>query len=71
MSHELKPLNAILSFCGVCAMTLAIGNEKYSEYAKNIYDSGNHLLGLINDVLDMAKLRQPLFKPEQFERRTH
>jgi len=59
MSHELRtPLNAILGFSEVIAtQTLGpVGSVKYLEYAKDIHFSGNHLLNLINDVLDLAKI---------------
>ena len=59
MSHELRtPLNAILGFSEVIAtQTLGpVGSVKYLEYAKDIHFSGNHLLNIINDVLDLAKI---------------
>ncbi len=59
MSHELRtPLNAILGFSEVIANEMfgAAANAKYVEYAKDIHKSGQHLLDLINDVLDLAKL---------------
>ncbi len=59
VSHELRtPLNAILGFSEVLKNEMfgPIGNERYREYGKIIHDSGSHLLGLINDVLDMSKL---------------
>ncbi len=58
MSHELRtPLNAIIGFSGV-ALNKTFGplSEKYEEYARHIHDSGNHLLELINDILDMSKI---------------
>ena len=58
MSHELRtPLNAIIGFSEVMeAQLLGPLPEKYHGYAKNIRDSGAHLLELINDVLDMSKI---------------
>lgn len=59
MSHELRtPLNAILGFSEVLKEELfgPMGNERYHEYAGNIYESGRHLLGLINDILDLSKI---------------
>jgi len=58
MSHELRtPLNAIIGFSQI------LQDEDYSSleenergYAKDIYESGNHLLNLINDILDLAKV---------------
>lgn len=59
MSHELRtPLNAINGFSEVIATEILgpVGNAKYLEYAKNILSSGQHLLEMINDILDMAKI---------------
>jgi signal transduction histidine kinase len=59
MSHELRtPLNAIIGFSEVqtAQMFGPIGDARYLEYAKDIHRSGNHLLELINDVLDFSKL---------------
>jgi len=58
MSHELRtPLNAILGFSEIIK-TRAFGNsiEQYSEYGNYIHGSGQHLLTLINDILDLAKI---------------
>ena len=59
MSHELRtPLNAIIGFAEILHQELfgPIGNESYKEYAHDIAESGVHLLELINDLLDIAKL---------------
>ena len=59
MSHELRtPLNAIIGFAELIrAETMGpVGNRTYCEYAKDIHDSGHHLLSLINDVLDLSKI---------------
>jgi PAS domain S-box-containing protein len=58
MSHELRtPLNAILGFSQVIRdRHFGDAAERYSEYAANIHDSGEMLLALITDILDMAKL---------------
>jgi signal transduction histidine kinase len=59
MSHELRtPLNAICGFSEMLRDEILgpLGQEQYKEYAKDIYDSGAHLLDIINDVLDMAKI---------------
>ncbi len=59
MSHELRtPLNAILGFSELMGnATLGpLGNPKYEEYTKDINDSGRHLLGLIQDILDLSKI---------------
>ena len=58
MSHELRtPLNAIIGFSEVLSERM-FGelNEKQAEYLKDIYASGNHLLSLINDILDLSKI---------------
>jgi signal transduction histidine kinase len=58
MSHELRtPLNAIIGFSDIIRRELfgPIRNEKYTEYARDIHDSGAHLLAIINDILDLAK----------------
>ncbi len=59
MSHELRtPLNAVLGFSEVIRDRM-FGNEamdRYSEYADSIHVSGSHLLGLINDILDLSKI---------------
>ncbi len=59
MSHELRtPLNAIIGFSDMIESQMLgpIFNEKYLEYARNINDSGKHLLDLISDILDMSKI---------------
>ena len=58
MSHELRtPLNAIIGFSEVLNERM-FGelNEKQEEYLKDIYASGQHLLSLINDILDLSKI---------------
>jgi len=58
MSHELRtPLNAIIGFSEVLAQGMfgAI-NEKQTEYLRDILESGQHLLSLINDILDLSKI---------------
>ena len=58
MSHELRtPLNAIIGFSDILKKELfgALGDARYSEYVRDINDSGNHLLAIINDILDLAK----------------
>lgn len=59
MSHELRtPLNAINGFSEIMAgeMFGPLGDAKYKGYANDILQSGQHLLSLINDILDMAKI---------------
>jgi signal transduction histidine kinase len=59
MSHELRtPLNAIIGFGDMIRgeMLGAVGNKRYLEYARDIYDSGMHLLSLVEEILDLAKV---------------
>ena len=59
MSHELRtPLNAINGFSEIMQSELygPLGDEKYKEYVDDILSSGQHLLELIEDILDMSKI---------------
>lgn len=59
MSHELRtPLNAIIGFSEVLQSERLgpLGSERYCSYAADIHNSGNHLLSLINDILDLSKV---------------
>ena len=59
MSHELRtPLNAIIGFSDSMKAEIfgPIGHEKYREYLEDIHQSGQHLLGLINDILDVSSI---------------
>ncbi|MDX2027012.1 MAG: ATP-binding protein [Alphaproteobacteria bacterium] len=59
MSHELRtPLNAIIGFAEIIKDQLfgPVGQSQYTEYARDIHDSGELLLSLINDILDMSKI---------------
>ncbi len=58
MSHELRtPLNAIIGFSEVLTERMFGDlNEKQDEYLKDIHASGQHLLSLINDILDLSKI---------------
>lgn len=59
MSHELRtPLNAINGFSEILAHELygPLGDDRYKGYAEDILTSGQHLLDMINDILDMAKI---------------
>ena len=59
MSHELRtPLNAVIGFSEMMERQLLgpLGNEKYLEYIVGIRESGEHLLDLISDILDMSKI---------------
>jgi two-component system cell cycle sensor histidine kinase PleC len=58
MSHELRtPLNAIIGFAEIMQNeVMGPLPERYRSYAADILNSGNHLLGMVNDLLDMAKI---------------
>jgi len=59
MSHELRtPLNAIIGFSEIMesGMFGPLGAEKYREYCRDIRESGEYLLDVINDILDMSKI---------------
>ena len=59
MSHELRtPLNAIIGFSEIMesAMFGPLGADKYTEYSRDIRESGEYLLDVINDILDMSKI---------------
>ncbi len=64
MSHELRtPLNAIMGFSDIMrARMFGPLPEKYGEYGEMIHESGQHLLDLINDVLDMSKIEAERFQ---------
>jgi two-component system cell cycle sensor histidine kinase PleC len=75
MSHELRtPLNAILGFSEVMANEVMgpIHNENYKTYARDIHESGTHLLKLINEILDLSRVEagkqelqeEPLYLPQ-------
>lgn len=72
MSHDLRtPLNAIIGFSEVLALTDISKNNsvKTKEYASDISGAGRHLLGIINDMLDLARLEsgQPVVELESCE----
>ena len=75
MSHELRtPLNAVIGFSEIMKTELLgpIGTETYRGYSHSIYDSAKHLLGIINDILDISsiesgspRLHEGIHEPEQ------
>jgi two-component system, cell cycle sensor histidine kinase PleC len=59
MSHELRtPLNAIIGFSEIMGSGMfgPLGADRYTEYCRDIHSSGQYLLDVINDVLDMSKI---------------
>ena len=59
ISHEIRtPLNAILGFAEVMLEERfgPIGNDRYKEYLKDVHASGAHVISLVNDLLDLAKV---------------
>jgi PAS domain S-box-containing protein len=70
MSHELRtPLNAVIGFSETMKMELfgQLGHDKYREYAAAIFDSGSHLLQVINDILDLSKIEAGKFELREEE----
>jgi PAS domain S-box-containing protein len=75
MSHELRtPLNAVIGFSEIMKMELLgpIGTATYRGYSESIHDSAKHLLGIINDILDISsiesgspRLYEGIHEPEQ------
>jgi cell cycle sensor histidine kinase DivJ len=64
MSHELRtPLNAIIGFSEILSSELygRMGEERYREYAHLIHESGEHLLSVVNEILDMSKIEAGKF----------
>jgi two-component system, cell cycle sensor histidine kinase DivJ len=64
MSHELRtPLNAIIGFSEILNRELfgKLGEERYRDYAHLIHESGEHLLNVVNDILDMSKIEAGKF----------
>ncbi|MFN4309802.1 MAG: ATP-binding protein [Ferrovibrio sp.] len=58
MSHELRtPLNAIIGFSDIIRQKMfGTDSPRYAEYIDDIYSSGRHLLAVINDILDLARI---------------
>jgi PAS domain S-box-containing protein len=68
MSHELRtPLNAIIGFAEVlkAEMLGPLGRPQYRTYAADIHSSGQHLLAIINDILDLAKIESGNSTPQE------
>ena len=65
MSHELRtPLNAIIGFSEIIKLEMLgpLGTGRYRHYAQDIFDSGNHLLAVITDILDISKVEAGEFE---------
>lgn len=82
MSHELRtPLNAILGFSEVMGNEVLgpMNNDTYREYARDVHASGQHLLNLINEILDLSRIEagryqlneEPLYLAEVVEECCH
>ena len=59
ISHEIRtPLNAVIGFSEVMIEERfgAVSNDRYKEYLKDIHVSGNHIMSLVNDLLDLSKV---------------
>jgi two-component system cell cycle sensor histidine kinase PleC len=70
MSHELRtPLNAIMGFSEVIKNELfgPVGVPEYKQYSDDIYESGAHLLAIINDILDLSKVEAGKFDLNETE----
>jgi PAS domain S-box-containing protein len=70
VSHELRtPLNAIIGFSEMMRDKVLgpIGNPQYEGYVESVVDSAHHLLGLINDILDVAKAEAGKLELEETE----
>jgi PAS domain S-box-containing protein len=64
ISHELRtPLSAIMGFAEVMVEERfgPVGNDRYRDYLRDIHQSGQHLLSLVNDLLDLAKIEAGKF----------
>ena len=57
MSHELRtPLNAIIGFSEIIHRDDILPSDRYPEYAKHIHDAGQHLLSIVDNLLDLARI---------------
>jgi PAS domain S-box-containing protein len=66
MSHEIRtPMNAILGFADVLRRGYEESEEERQEYLNTIHSSGQHLLQLINDILDLSKIESGKLQIEQ------
>jgi PAS domain S-box-containing protein len=68
MSHELRtPLNAILGFSEIIKNEMfgTVAQRRYVEYGKDIHTSGQYLLDLVNDILDLSRLEEHEYELEE------
>ncbi|MBL4690438.1 MAG: PAS domain S-box protein, partial [Rhodospirillales bacterium] len=68
MSHELRtPLNAIIGFSQLINMEISgpVGNENYKQFIKDIHSMGEHLLGLIEGVMDISRVESGKFELDE------
>lgn len=67
MSHDIRtPMNAIIGFTALCEKSID-DPEKLSDYLNKIATSSNHLLSLINDILDMSRIESGKVRVEEHE----
>ena len=72
MSHEIRtPLNAVLGFTDVLRRGLVSDSREASQYLNMIHQSGAHLLGLINDILDLSKIEAGRMEVESIPTAIH
>jgi signal transduction histidine kinase len=66
MSHELRtPLNAVIGFSDLMLHKIyGPLSDKYQDYALRIHDAGHHLLNMVSDILDLAKIEAGRFMPD-------
>ena len=70
MSHELRtPLNAIIGFSEIMKTQAfgPLGSDQYIDYAGDIEGSGRHLLSIVNDILDVARIETGDFSVSEDE----
>jgi PAS domain S-box-containing protein len=72
MSHEIRtPMNAIIGFTDVLRRGIETDEGKQREYLDTIHSSGHHLIGLINDILDLSKIESGKLEIETRETSPH
>ncbi len=72
MSHEIRnPMNAIVGFTDILRRGMAANAETQQDYLNTIHASGEHLVGLINDILDLSKIEAGKLELEMQQCRPH